>query len=101
MYPLCAHNTSICFSGIGSRAEYCVLAVDGLADLHFGAAVDGYQQAPRYRFADGQRLDNITDWALEQFRENYESSSSKAGRSITKDAIFHYVYAVLHDPVLP
>ena len=58
----------------------------------------------RYHYTpDGTRLDNITDWALGQFRTHYGviSSTSKreARRPITKDAIFHYVYAVLHDPL--
>ena len=45
-------------------------------------------------------LDNITDWALEQFRAHYEANPSPlAGQPITKDAVFHYVYGVLHDPV--
>lgn len=48
----------------------------------------------RYRFIAGQRLDNITDWALEQFTARYGPKVP-----ITKDDIFHYVYAVLHDPV--
>ena len=61
--------------------------------------MDGFHQVARYRFVDGHRLDNITDWALEQFRDNYESALRKAGRPITKDAIFRYVYGVLHDPI--
>jgi predicted helicase len=68
-----------------------------LADLHFGAAVDAYQQVPRYRYLDGSRVDNITDWALDQFRAHYEKGKTPK-RPITKDAIFHYVYGVLHDP---
>jgi predicted helicase len=55
-------------------------------------------------------VDNITDWALAQFRD-YEGTAQRsplAGgsgvarrglRPVTKDAIFHYVYAVLHDPI--
>jgi predicted helicase len=39
------------------------------------------------------RRENITDWALEKFRERYGDSS------ITKWDIFHYVYALLHHPV--
>jgi len=38
----------------------------------------------------GHRRDNVTDWALEQFKTRYP----KAG--VTKRDIFHYVYAVLH-----
>lgn len=40
----------------------------------------------------GEQIDNITSWALNKFRKRY-------GKSVTKDAIFHYVYAALHDPV--
>jgi predicted helicase len=51
----------------------------------------------------GTRIDNITDWALEQFKSHYEPIPSPlAGigtRPITKDAIFHYVHGVLHYPV--
>ncbi len=140
-----ASNSAICFSDVGSRTDYCVLAIDGLADLHFGAAVDAYQQVPRFRYASGERLDNITDWALDQFRAHYKGSantslppeearsaaskdngakSSQASpkgaldpsrrglkasapqgegtrktQIITKDAIFHYAYGVLHDPI--
>ncbi len=49
---------------------------------------------PFYTYAeDGtNRRENITDWALEQFRSHYNDLS------ITKWDIFHYVYAVLHHP---
>ena len=95
MFPLGKENRAICFNHIGARVENCYLAVDGPADLHFGAAIDAYQQAPRYRFTtSGERIDNITDWAERRFREHY---GAKAG--VGKDAIFAYVYAVLHDPV--
>ena len=53
------------------------------------------QGVSRYRFTkEGTRLDNITDWALKQFTDRYGKSAT-----ITKDDIFAYVYAVLHDPV--
>ena len=41
---------------------------------------------------DVERVDNITDAALRAFREHY------ADDEITKDAIFDYVYGVLHAP---
>ena len=59
---------------------------------------------PRYRFirrearsllneAPGlERVDNIPDTTLAAFRSHYQDSS------ITKDAIFDYVYGVLHAP---
>ncbi|MCB1194134.1 MAG: hypothetical protein H7A23_21130 [Leptospiraceae bacterium] len=42
------------------------------------------------------KRDNITDWGLEQFREYY--SLVNEGKGITKQDIFHYVYAILHNP---
>jgi predicted helicase len=97
MFPPGAENLAICFSGAGFRAPYCVLAVDGIADLHFGSSVDGYQQAPLYRYENGQRVDNVTNWALEKFRKAYIKEAGRK-RPISKEAVFHYVYAVLHDP---
>ncbi len=48
----------------------------------------------RYRYTkSGERIDNITEWALNKFVKQYGK------RGVTKDAIFTYVYAVLHDPV--
>ena len=38
------------------------------------------------------RRENITDWALEQFRTHYSD------KKIDKWAIFHYVYGLLHHP---
>jgi predicted helicase len=99
MFPVGKSNAAICFSDVGSRADCCVLAVNGLADLHFGASVDGYQQVPLFRYQDDQRADNITDWGLDRFRKHYSTGRTRQSRSITKDAIFYYVYAVLHDPL--
>jgi predicted helicase len=97
IFPPSSPNFAICFSDVGSRTDYCVLAIDGLADLHFGAAVDAYQQVSRFRFVDGERVDNITNWALEQFLAHYDGKKLKP--KITKDAIFQYVYGILHDPI--
>jgi predicted helicase len=97
LFPAGQSNIAIGSSDVGSRTDYCVLATDGLADLHFGAAVDAYQQVPRYRFNGSERIDNVTDWALEQFQARYRAGNGDR-RPITKDAIFHYVYGVLHDP---
>ena len=49
---------------------------------------------PLYTYTeDGpNRRENITDWALAQFREQYKDES------ISKLDIFHYVYALLHHP---
>jgi predicted helicase len=46
----------------------------------------------------GRRQDNITDWAVEQF-ENHYKKHGVIEIPITKEEIFNYVYAVLHDPI--
>jgi predicted helicase len=55
----------------------------------------GSQVFPFYTYnKDGtNRKENITDWALKQFRSHY------GDQSISKWDIFYYVYAALHDPV--
>jgi predicted helicase len=98
-FPPGASNQAICFSDVGSRTNYCVLAVARLADLHFGAAVDAYQQVARYRYVNDARIDNITDWALDQFSAHYGAATGTPPRPISKDAIFHYVYGALYDPL--
>ena len=54
----------------------------------------GTQSFPFYTYGEDSthRRENITDWALEQFRTHYHDPS------ITKWDIFHYIYAVLHHP---
>ena len=81
-------NAAICFSDIGSRTDYCVLAIGGLADLHFGASVDAFQQVPRYRFIGGERFDNVTDWALTQFRAKYKESTKRTEDRSLKTPFF-------------
>ena len=46
----------------------------------------------RYDEDGSNRRENITDWALNEFRTHYNDPN------ITKWDIFHYVYAVLHHP---
>ncbi len=123
-FPLGKDNKAICFSDVGSRTGSCILAIDQPADLHFGAAIDGYQQVPLYLYSShGERVDNVTDWALRLFEKTYgttgllspsradaadpapdDSKPKKGGRpaagsrKLTKESIFNYVYAVLYDP---
>ena len=54
----------------------------------------GSQCFPLYTYdADGtNRRENVTDWALAQFRERYGDAG------ISKLDIFHYVYGLLHHP---
>lgn len=86
---------AIALMGDSSGKPYFSLAIDRLPDLNFvSPASGGTQTIPRYQYVGGERVDNISDWALKQFTAHYSSKVA-----ITKDDIFHYVYAVLHDPV--
>ena len=77
---------NVCVNG---KAFY-VLATDKLVDYHFTGDT---QCLPLYRYTDtGERVSNITDWGLRQFREHY------GDESITAEDIFAYTYAALHDP---
>ncbi|MFL6858112.1 MAG: type ISP restriction/modification enzyme [Allosphingosinicella sp.] len=56
-------------------------------------ALEKTKVLPRYRYTQsGERIDNVTDWAFKKFTAEYGK------KGVTKDAIFHYVYAVLNDP---
>lgn len=81
---------SISISGFSSAKPFQALAVSGLADYE---AIEKSNLLPRYRYtASGERIDNITDWALKKFKTEY-------GKDVTTDDIFHYVYAILLDPL--
>ena len=98
-----SENRMICVPGVGSSKPFSCLVVNTLPDLN---CISPGQCFPRYRYvvyqtAQGdlfgeqsklERVDNITDAALDRFRGYYED------RSITKDDIFDYVYGVLHAP---
>ena len=100
-------NRAICVPATGSRRPFAALMVDAMPDLHL--VEDACQCFPRYRFerredaagAQGDlldaaagltRIDNITDTTLRAFRVRYNDNT------ITKDAIFDYVYGILHAP---
>lgn len=88
-------NVIITFDGMAASYPLCALAVNnhfdkGLMKVGNGRAFG----VARYRYiSSGERVDNITDWALKQFRDRY------ADPAIGKDDIFAYCYAALHDPV--
>ena len=81
-------NEVICFCV--NRKSFYVLASDKLVDLHFTGDT---QCLPLYRYTpEGERVSNITEWGLRQFRDHYEEDE------ITAEDIFAYTYAALHDP---
>lgn len=94
-------NPTITFLCVTSSNPLAAMAVEQPFDyclLKKGNG--GTQSVPLWRYdATGHKVANITDWALKQFRAQYEKGEKKPKRPITKDAIFHYVYGVLHDPV--
>ena len=88
-------NLAICVSGLGHDVFRCQIS-DRIVEYKFSNAANGGTQCfPFYTYKeDGRnRRENITDWALEQFRSHYKD------KAITKWDIFHYVYAMLHHPL--
>jgi predicted helicase len=95
------HNKMIVYTQPGSQKPFMACSCATLPDLHFVGAAAGTECLPFWRYEHGQRVENITDWALKQFTSHYagEICKGKAARKITKESIFHYCYAVLHDPI--
>ena len=87
-----AENRVICVAGIGDRKGFGCLIANMIPSIDL--AFEKTQCFPFYTYdEDGtNRRENITDWALEQFRRYYEDDA------ITKWDIFHYVYGLLHHP---
>jgi predicted helicase len=101
IFPIDGHwdNLAVGFSGASSSKPFSTLSVNVLPSYDL---LEKTQFVPRYRYdVRGDRLDNITDWALKQFAAHYadETGKGKGAGKITKEAIFHYCYAVLHDPL--
>ena len=100
-----SQNLAICVSGIGAGKEFSALMVDTVPDLE---VVSKSQCFPRYRYisteATGRqtsltlgevkhtRVDNIPDETASRFRNHYRD------KTIDADAIFYYVYGLLHSP---
>lgn len=92
-------NMSIIFTDPTGMKPWLVSSSDRISDLHYVGAAAGSMNLPRHINARDQQIDNITDWALDQFQTHYAAAGKALKQPITKDAIFTYVYAVLHDPV--
>ena len=85
-------NRVICVAGIGDRKGFGCLTTNRIPA--FDLAFEKAQCFPFYTYdEDGRnRRENITDWALAQFREHY------GDKTIGRWDIFHYVYGLLHHP---
>jgi len=84
-------NRIIALSSVGNSKSFQALITNMIADAHL---TSDSQCFPFYAYdSDGtNRRENITDWALAQFRAQY------ADAMISKWDIFYYVYGLLHHP---
>jgi predicted helicase len=93
-------NRAITVMGDSTGKPYFCLAIDKIPDLNFVSPASGGTQTLALHRLDssGNKIENITNWALEQFAAKYDAARAST-RAITKEAIFQYVYGVLHDPI--
>ena len=84
-------NRAICVSSPRTNTSFHTLMIDVIPDFHL---TGDSQCFPFYTYdEDGtNRQENITDWALAEFRTHYDDDT------ITKWDIFHYNYGLLHHP---
>ena len=102
-----SENRVICVPGKGLKSPFSALITNMMTDLNFCEA--GARCFPRYQYPRPanasnttgtfrgfdeapERIDNISDTALNAFRNHYRDDS------ITKDDIFDYIYGILHAP---
>jgi predicted helicase len=87
-------NKCIGYIGKDTEIQFSTLAFENINDLNsLSNAAGGNKTMPLYIYdQQGNRHDNITDWGLHQFSSHYQNDQ------ITKEDIFHYTYAVLHNP---
>lgn len=84
-------NKLICVNGSNDVMTGC-FASNTLVDLNLMKG--GTRVYPLYNYDQhhGNRIDNITDWGLQQFIRHYQS------KVISRDDIFYYTYGVLNNP---
>ena len=87
--PETEEENQVIWLKVGSEIPLFSLVVNRIPDL---LPQGGSQCFPFYIYdEDGtNRQENITDWALKEFRDHYQDAK------ITKWDIFYYTYAVLH-----
>ena len=88
-----SENRVICVPSKGGRANFWCHLTNVIPNLTI-TSIDGNQCFPFYTYdEDGtNRQENITDWALAEFRNHYNDDT------ISKWDIFHYNYGLLHHP---
>ncbi|HYD20033.1 MAG TPA: type ISP restriction/modification enzyme [Flavipsychrobacter sp.] len=119
IYKLSDVNKFIAINSPGNTKDFHSLASNNIIDLHF---TGDSQCLPLYSYHKGEKIDNITDWAVEQFANYYLFGKRKDQKKIKeayhasyekgmpegalaypvgppeKEDIFYYVYGVLHNP---
>lgn len=84
-------NKAIYFAN-HDRQDFAALVTNAIPDYNsFGSIPAQFVSFYRYDSNDN-RIENITDWGLNQFTKQYGK------KGVNKESIFHYVYAVLHNP---
>ncbi len=85
-----SNNFVISISGGSSSKPFSTLITD---TAYCYDLLEKTQCLPLYRFdSNSNKIENITDWGLQQFVKQYGK------KGISKETIFNYVYAVLHNP---
>ena len=103
VFPASDHNRAICVTGVGSTKPFSALIVDCLPDLELiskGQCFPRYRYQPKHKTQRGlpgigdtlARIDNVSETTLRAFRVAYKD------RNIGRNAIFDYLYGVLHAP---
>jgi predicted helicase len=83
-------NLFIIFSGTSHSKPFQTFSTDNVFSFDILEKTTG---VPLFTFdKSGNPIENITDWGLNQFVKQYKT------KKISKENIFYYVYAVLHNP---
>jgi predicted helicase len=90
--PQLPNQRALVVTGVGMRSPFSVLATVNVPEHHLCASTDAFQVLPLRRLINDVPQENVTDWALAQFRAYYHE------RKITEWDIFHYVYGLLQHP---
>ena len=87
-------NRVICVNMTPEKPFACLMSDCIPVNVMTGGFGSPTQCFPFYTYDEngGNRRENITDWALSQFRTHYQDDT------ITKSDIFHYTYGLLHHP---
>jgi predicted helicase len=84
------NNIYMTFSGKGHNHGFSAYSSKYIPNLD---CIEKSQCIPMYILNKSkQKTSNVTGWALKTFKNHYQDAT------ITKKDIFHYVYAVLHNP---